>query len=245
MKIDWWTLGFQVVNALVLIWLLRRFFWRPLAAVIQQRRAAAQATLSEADARRGEAAAALADVEKTRAGFRAERDAILAKARKDAEQLRTTRLAEAAEEAKAAAAAAKAAIAKDREAADRRWTEQASQLAVEIAGRLAARLDGPAVRATFLDWLLKEIPKLAEPTRQAEAASAAPLEAVTAKPLEPGEQERYRKLIIASFGSQPRIDFRDDPALIAGLELHGDHFVVSNSWRADLDKILADLTHDT
>jgi F-type H+-transporting ATPase subunit b len=35
-----------------------------------------------------------------------------------------------------------------------------------------------------------------------------------------------------------------DPTLIAGLELRGPHFVVANSWRADLAKILADLAHD-
>ena len=42
MTIDWWTLGIQTVNVIILIWLLGRFFWRPVAAMIEQRRAAAQ-----------------------------------------------------------------------------------------------------------------------------------------------------------------------------------------------------------
>jgi len=29
MTIDWWTLGIQTVNVVILIWLLERFFWRP------------------------------------------------------------------------------------------------------------------------------------------------------------------------------------------------------------------------
>jgi F-type H+-transporting ATPase subunit b len=29
--IDWWTLGLQAVNVLILIWLLGYFFWRPVA----------------------------------------------------------------------------------------------------------------------------------------------------------------------------------------------------------------------
>ena len=141
-------------------------------------------------------------------------------------------------------AAAKAAIEKEKDAADKAWAERASRLAVEIAQRLAARLDGPAVRAAFLDWLLEEIRTLPDPARQAVAANGVALEAISATPLDPADQERYRELIGEAFGAHPQIAFKADPALIAGLELHGPHLVVSNSWRADLTKILADLTHD-
>ena len=48
----------------------------------------------------------------------------------------------------------------------------------------------------------------------------------------------------AALGAHPQIVFKADSALIAGLELQGPHFVVSNSWRADLTKILSGLTHD-
>ena len=80
--------------------------------------------------------------------------------------------------------------------------------------------------------------------RQAVAANGVALEAISATPLEPADQERYRELIGEAFGAHPQIAFKADPALIAGLELHGPHLVVSNSWRADLTQILADLTHD-
>ncbi|MDD2706355.1 MAG: ATP synthase F0 subunit B, partial [Acidocella sp.] len=69
MKIDWATLALQTVNVLVLIWLLRKFFWRPVAAMIEQRRAAAQTMLDDAAKKRDTAAAAVAEIEKTRAGF--------------------------------------------------------------------------------------------------------------------------------------------------------------------------------
>ena len=100
------------------------------------------------------------------------------------------------------------------------------------------------MRAAFLDWLLEEIRTLPDPARQAVAANGAALEAISATPLDPADQERYRGLIGEAFGAHPQIAFKADPALIAGLELHGPHFVVNNSWRADLTKIVADLTHD-
>ncbi len=244
MTIDWWTLGFQAVNVLILIWLLGRFFWRPVAAMIAQRHATAQAILAEAEAKRAEAAAALDGIARTRAGFAEEREAILAAAQETAEQVRAARLQEAAEEAAALEATAKASIARDKAATEKIWTERASHLAVDIAQRLASRLDGAAVRTAFLEWLLKEIHDLPDAARQAVAASGATLEAISATLLEPEEQQHYARLVGQAFGTNLPVTFKVDPDLIAGLELHGPHLVIANSWRADLSRILADITHD-
>ena len=126
--------------------------------MIEQRRAAAQKILAEAEAKRDQVAAALADIEQTRTGFAREREAILAAApRRRRTSAHTARLEEAATEAAALESAARRAIEKEKEAADKACADHASRLAVEIARRLAARLDGQAMRAAFLDWLLKEI----------------------------------------------------------------------------------------
>jgi F-type H+-transporting ATPase subunit b len=243
MTIDWWTLGIQTVNVVILVWLLRRFFWRPVASMIEQRRTTAQQILADAEAKRDQATAALAEIEKTRAGFSQEREAILAAAHDATEAARTARLSETEREVAAMTAAATAAIEKDRDAADKAWAERASRLAVDIAGRLAARLEGAAVRSAFLDWLLTEIRTLPDTVRQA-ASNGAVLEAVSATPLDPADQENCRKLIGEAFGAQPKVAFRADPTLIAGLELHGRDFLVGNSWRSDLTRILTDITHD-
>lgn len=244
MTIDWWTLGIQTVNVVILVWLLERFFWRPVAAMIEQRRASAQRVLTDAEAKHSQAIAALAEIELTRAGFAREREEILAAAHEAAERARTACLDEAAKEMESLEAGARAAIEKERALTDKAWAERASRLAVEIAERLAARLDGPAVRAAFLSWLLKEIRTLPDPVRQAVATSGVALEAISATPLAPHDEERYRERIGDAFGAHPLIVFKADPAIIAGLELHGPHLIVKNSWRADLTQILADLTHD-
>jgi len=244
MTIDWWTLGLQTINVGVLIWLLGRFFWKPLAAMIEQRRAAAEKILAEAEAKRSESTAALAEIEKTRAGFAQERDKILAAAQDDAEAARTARLAKAEAEAAALQAAATTGIEKNKQAADAAWSAMASKLAVEIAQRLAARLDGPAVRATFLEWLVAEIQALPAAARKAVGVKGVVLEAISAAELDAADQDQYREAISAAFGAKPKLIFKTDPALIAGLELRGPTLVVSNSWQADLTHILADLAHD-
>ncbi|MGA2795254.1 MAG: F0F1 ATP synthase subunit delta, partial [Roseiarcus sp.] len=123
------------------------------------------------------------------------------------------------------------------------WAGRASRLADDVAGRLVARLDGPSVRAAFLEGLLNNIRSLPDPTRQAMAADGLALEAISATPLDPADQERCRAAIGKALGAHPQIAFKADPALIAGLELRGPHLAVTNSWRADLAQILSDLTH--
>ena len=241
MAINWWTLGIQAVNVAILVWLLQRFFWRPVSAMIEQRRAAVQHTVAAAETSRAEAAAALADMERTRAGFAAERDKLLADAHEAAERDHAATVADATKQAAALLAAAKVEVEKERADAETAWNERSSRLAVDIAERLAHRLDGASVQAAFLDWLVAAIQAL--PPGERQAANGAALEALSATALSPADQERAGALIGKAFGATPRIAFKVDPALIAGLELHGDHFTVGNSWRADLATILADLTH--
>ena len=244
MTIDWWTLGIQAVNVIILVWLLARFFWRPVAAMIEQRRATARQIMTEAETKLRQATDALAEIAQTRAGFEEEREAIIAAAHEAAEQGRKALLASAEKEAAALLVSARTAIEKEQSTAERAWAERANRLAVEIAGHLVARLDGAAVSTVFLDLLLREIQNLPDPARNAVVANGATLEAISAHPIEPVDQERYRTLIGNAFGVRPQISFKVDPALIAGLELHGPHLVINNSWRADLAKILTDLAHD-
>jgi len=244
MTLDWWTLGIQTVNVAVLVWLLQRFFWRPVAAMIEQRRDATRRVMAEADATRTQATAALAEIERTRAGFAKERDAIMAAAHDAAETTRAALMADAATRVVALETTARATIERDNQAAGDAWTQRSAHLAVAIAEQLAARLDGTAVRAAFLDWLVREIAALPDTTRQAMLDGGAALEVVSAAALDPDEQRHTRDRIGEAFGGVVSMDFRIDPALIAGLELHGPHLLVSNSWRADLARILAGLVSE-
>lgn len=244
MSFDWWTLSLQTINVIVLIWLLQRFFWRPVASIIAERRALSDKTLADIKAESSKAAADLADIAATRAGFAAERAAILTAARADAAKSRAAQLAEAATQAAALEATAKARIAAEGDADAKAWGQRSADLGVDIARRLAARLDGPQVRAVFLDWLVKAIATLPEPTRQAARAKKTPFDAISATALDPAEQAHASEAIGAAFGGAVAVTYSIDPALIAGLELRGDHLIVGNSWQADLLKIQAELQHD-
>lgn len=243
MTFDWWTIGLQAVNVAVLVWLLQYFFWKPVAGVIAQRRALAQEMLDEATDKEARADAALADIAATRAGFAAERAAILAEAQAEAAHTHSAAIAAAKREAEVLMAAARAAIAHDTDQAQKTRADNASKLAVDIARRLATRLQGPAVDAAFRDWLIEAIGALGVEMGPAALGEDATVELRSANAIASADKARISKALTSAFGMTPKINCVTDPSLVAGHELHGPHFTLRNSWQADLERITKGL-HD-
>ena len=245
MTIDWRTLALQTINVLILIWLLRTFFWQPVAAMIEQRRVSATALL---DAGREQSGARRRLVSRTskKPARALPRNAksILATAQVEAEQARAVKAEETGKAMQAMEAAARMRMDAEGAATEAAWRHDAAELAIEIAGRLAARLNGGLVRAAFLDWLLKDIASLPASVRRDVAAGENTLELVCATPLESAEQEHHAKLIAQAFGGSPKISFKTESSLIAGMELRSHNFLLRNSWRADLDHILEGIANE-
>jgi F-type H+-transporting ATPase subunit b len=241
MTLDWWRLGLQAINVLILVWLLSRVFWQPVAGAITRRQEAAQALLDEGKTAQAKADAALAEVAETRAGIAAEREAILAEARASSDTAGKAALKEAQTKADTMIAAARAAIDRDRNAARKENATRAAELSVEIAARLLGRFNTPAVQATFLAQLVKAISGMSATDRMALIATAADIEIVTATDPEDAERSRIEQTVKEALGGTPRVCLVTDPSLIAGLELRSGHFVLHNSWRADLENILKEV----
>ena len=57
MLIDWFTVSAQIVNFLILVWLLQRFLYRPILDAIDAREQRVAAALTKAEANKEEARA--------------------------------------------------------------------------------------------------------------------------------------------------------------------------------------------
>lgn len=122
---DWVTPVAQVVNFLVLVWLLRRFLYGPIVRVMDERQARVTSELRDAQAREEAAEELRSQLEADRAEFDASREQVLAKARSDAhaEALRMH------EEARAEA-----------DAARKRWHESLSREQADVLSAVRRRL---------------------------------------------------------------------------------------------------------
>ena len=55
MLIDWFTVGAQAVNFIILVWLLKRYLYKPILNAVDAREKRIAAELADADAKKTEA----------------------------------------------------------------------------------------------------------------------------------------------------------------------------------------------
>jgi F-type H+-transporting ATPase subunit b len=246
MHIDWWTLALQTVNVLILIWILARFFFRPIADIVAKRQQETKKLFDEAEVARKQAADTRAQAEKARAEIAGERDRLLAEAQKAAQADKAKLEQEAAQDAAKLRRESEAAIARDRAAAERQIVDHASTLSVDIARRLLERVPPNLALDAFLTVLCDEIGKLSAEARGAFAAATTerPIEVVTQGPLSKQETNRVRDALKQAFGAELPYTFRSDPEVLAGIELHSHNAILRNSWRADLQRIRQELSRE-
>jgi len=243
MHIHWWTLALQAVNVLILVWLLTRVLYRPVMNAIAARQAAADKLLADAQREKTTAQQQAAALKAQQEGFAADAAQRQAQMRAAVEIERARLLDQARAEAAAilqksdeAAAAARARVGAELE---RRVVSVAGSMAERLVSRLPAAVVSDALFQVLIDGLH------ALPEKDRSRLAAEPLRVLTAAPLDEAARARCRQsLALALPGSAPPA-FEVDAQLIGGFELHGQHLQVRNSWRADLNAMLAKLRENT
>jgi F-type H+-transporting ATPase subunit b len=241
MQIDWWTLGLQTINALVLIWLLARFLFRPIASMLAERKAAAAALMDEAAEAKAAAQALSERAQDRLTEIGAERTATLRAAADEAKAAKDALLTAAKAEVERLRSEALAEIEHVRKCERRADAERARQLAVDIARRLVARLPKTARVAGFIDGLVQAVAALPEQTR-ADFCHSGGAVLTAPEPLTAEEEAVCRAKLAKAFGRPLELAIHSDPGLLAGLELEDQHTSIRNSFRADLARIAAELS---
>lgn len=223
MELDWVTFALEIVNFLVLIWILQRFLYQPVLAAIARRKAAIEKTLSDARALQADAQALerqyrnrLADwereKEKLRAGLSEEINAERAR-------LRAGLQAELEQERE-----------KNRVLEERRLDElrrqaenQAFAQAAQFAARLLARIAVRELETRLVTLVLEDLARLPEDRLQALRSACrdagSKMKVTSAFPLD----ETQRHALVQGFSDVARADisaeFSEDPRLLAGLRI--------------------------
>jgi F-type H+-transporting ATPase subunit b len=246
MRIDWWTLGLQTVNVLILVGILARFLFQPVIAIMAERQAAAAKVLSDAEAERAKAAAAREAAETESAKIAAARDGVLRQAAEDAEAQRAAALAAAKEDADQVRTSAETEMRWARSAEEAAASDRSARLAVDVARKLFQRLPDSARVDGFIDGLAAALASLPDASRDGFGANGERPKLAAPRPLTEAETQSCRDAFARAVGRPVKFDVTVEPDLIAGLELETPHAVVRNSFRADLKRIVEELTrHDS
>lgn len=250
MHLDPWTLGLQTANFLVLLWLLRRFLYRPVLAVIAARQAAADQRVADLAARDAALKARLAEVERREAAIVTDRDSLLAAARQAAADERQSLLTKAQADADAVRSEAQTAFERERAEAAASLGRDAARLAATMARRLCEEVaDGPA-QERMIDLMGQDIRALSPETARRIAerltGGGVHVSVVSAAPIDEAGTRRLADLLGRTLGTPCAPIFRVDPALIAGVEVHFPFTILRRTWADSLRRIedgLSDADH--
>jgi F-type H+-transporting ATPase subunit b len=248
MTIDWWTLGLQAVNFLILVWLLTRFLYRPVRRIIEQRRALVDDARSAAEKAETDAEAEIKRYEEERAKLPGERLDMLKKAHDELEQDRKKILGTAKDEADELLAAAKTSIEDQRREALKDVKSDVAKLAGALAGRILSASAGGTLNDACLEHIQAEIKALKKEERdrlvEDLSKEGATLTVVTAAELAPDERGRWSERLAKILGVPNTPVFKIDAAIIGGAELHFPHAVLLFTWADQLKAAEKDLVSD-
>lgn len=242
MHVSLWNVALQTVNFVILAWLLKRFLFKPVRALLAKRQEAIETSMREAEAKKAEGERVIEEYRAKSAGIASEaeraREQALAVAEKEARRMRE----EAARQAQAEVERAKGEVGRERVEALRALEKRAAELATSIAGRLLGEAS-PDSDALFL-WRTTSSIDALEPARRAALGSqvaAGRVEIVSSHPIEPTTRERFDRWLASLAGKAVATSYSTDASLIAGVELRLPTGVWRSNWRASLERIRAEL----
>lgn len=237
MQVNFTTFVFELINFVLLTWILGRFVYRPIAAAIRARR-------DELTALRATTAARLAEVEARQQDLVARetelgqlREQIFAEATTEAAAIRARMLARARDDASAERERVQALLDSEREAALAWVRDEAVDQGVAVAGQMMLQLVPDAVHAALVARLRTELAERAELLR---AAPVDEVELTVAHMPTPAELDDLRQVLIEAVGQRPRITIEEDERLLAGAVLRIGGRVLDASVRGQLELLRDD-----
>jgi F-type H+-transporting ATPase subunit b len=221
MELNWSTFALEIVNFLILVWLLARFLYLPVTRVIEQRRLAIHKQLADADAARTDAAALKHDYEERMTAWEHER--ITARQQLDAEISveRGRLLNELRQELEQERE--KAGILDQRRMEDARnhLRSLALEQGTEFCARLLTRLASPELETRIIDFACAELGALAPDKRDLlkinHEKNKNGVIIRSAFPISGTTRNTLSHTLAQIIGSTANFIYQRDPDLIAGI----------------------------
>jgi F-type H+-transporting ATPase subunit b len=240
MGIDLFTLFAQVLNFLILLWLLRRFLWGPVTRVMAEREAGIAAAAAAAERARAEAEARAQALEAEHSELRRARQAREARLEQELEGLREDRLEALSSEVVERRERARADLARERQDAEASLRRGVQALVSDALVRGWRDLAGTDLEVALRTRFGEHLATLDEEAHHALAVARerGELRIVSAGELDEAARATLLAALPEGSGDAPSPRFETDPALIAGVRLFAGHSLLDASVAARIDDLV-------
>jgi len=246
-EFDWTTFILEIINFLILVWILKRFLYRPVLGVVARRRAGIEKMLADAKRIEAEAGELKQQNERRIAQWEGEKEAAQARLREELAAERGRLMA--ALEASIAEERERRRVLDERRQHDfrRALEEQGIAQGAAFSARLLARLATPELEARLYALLLEDLRSLRAEDRRAVAdAAAAPgleLKIQSAFALDEGRRDELARTLAEVTGQMLPVEYRENPELLAGFQVSIGPWILHANLRDELKFFSGALRH--
>ncbi|MEO7336537.1 MAG: F0F1 ATP synthase subunit delta [Caldimonas sp.] len=223
MLIDWFTVGAQALNFVVLVWLLKRFLYQPVLDAIDAREARIAGQIGDAEAKQRDAKAQGDAFRQKSDAFDRQRAAVLTQAAQAAQVERERLVAAGRQAADELGARRREGLKADAMQLDRDLRERVRSEVFAISRKALADLASASLDERIADVFVVRLRALAGPARELLASALqppAPLATVrSASALPALQQDAIRSAVTDTFGAGVELHFETAPDLVGGIEL--------------------------
>ncbi len=223
MELNWSTFVLEIINFLVLIWILKRFFYQPVLTAIARRRASVEKSLADAKTLHDNAEELQSRYQHRLADWEQERQRARAKLAQEIEEERNKKMNELQSQLEQKEQLAQIAEARRQSESVREAEQTALIHAGRFASRLLDQLAGPELQTKLVDMLIHQLPMLSAERiatlRNSCDQTSAPIIVTSAFPISDGQRKRLQETLEATLGPGLTPDFQEDTRLLAGVRI--------------------------
>jgi len=223
MLIDWFTVSAQVVNFLILVWLLKRFLYKPILHAIDAREQRIAKELADADTKKTEAEKEREKFQKKNEEFDQQRDELLSKAKDEARAERQRLLDEARQAADTLRAKRQDALKREQQSLNDEITRRTREEVFAIARKTLTDLAGTTLEEHVSEVFRRRLRELNNEAKEGLAkalkTSSDPVLVRSAFELPSEQQRAIQHALQETFTAEIQVRFETAPDVISGIEL--------------------------
>lgn len=237
-NINWSTLVLQIVNFVVMVLILTRFFFKPVIRALDERSRRVTNALEEAERREQQAHEMQAEYEKQLTEAQEQVLAMNQRAQEELQQTRQRILTEARDEILAMRTKAERELEEARQQAIAQHRFELGRLATTLSGRLMRQAGGTQFQQATMQEFLKRLSAL-PPDDYRRALDSVPTETiqvqiVSASDLDDDTRSQISTQVSEMLSRPVDVRFKQDPSLLAGATMRFGDTVIDGSLAGQL-----------
>ena len=223
MLIDWFTIFAQALNFLILVWLMKRFLYKPILHAIDAREQRIAGELADADAKRAEAQKEREEFKNKNREFDRQRNALLSEATEEAKAERQRLLDEARQAVEALHAKRQDALEREQQSLEDEINRRTREEGFAIARKTLTDLAGTSLEERISEVFRRRLREMDSEERKEFGkilkSTSDPVLVRSAFEMPSEQRAAIRHALNEAFAEEIHVRFETAPEVIGGIEL--------------------------